>query len=103
MYSIKNGKFYSIPGGYINIPQPYKSRDKDNNLVVSAQFFKDYPDFFEKDGKKLNNAYGVLKSVDLLPCDGLGACAPNRRCMERWTPRRRLSSIPWSCPNPITE
>ena len=43
MYSIKNGKFYSIPGGYINIPQPYKSRDKDNNLVVSAQFFKDYP------------------------------------------------------------
>ena len=46
MYSIKNGKFYSIPGGYINIPQPYKSRDKDNNLVVSAQFFKDYPDCF---------------------------------------------------------
>ena len=103
MYSIKNGKFYSIPGGYINIPQPYKSRDKDNNLVVSAQFFKDYPDFFEKDGKKLNNAYDVLKSVDLLPCDGLGACAPNRRCMERWTPRRRLSSIPWSFRHPITE
>lgn len=67
MYSIKNGKFYSIPGGYINIPQPYKSRDKDNNLVVSAQFFKDYPDFFEKDGKKLSTKDFSLRQKVIQP------------------------------------
>lgn len=67
MYSIKNGKFYSIPGGYINIPQSYKSRDKDNNLVVSAQFFKDYPDFFEKDGKKLSTKDFSLRQKVIQP------------------------------------
>lgn len=67
MYSIENGKFYSIPGGYINIPQPYKSRDKDNNLVVSTQFFKDYPDFFEKDGKKLSTKDFSLRQKVIQP------------------------------------
>ena len=67
MYSIDNGKFYSIPGGYINIPQPYKSRDKDNNLIVSAQFFTDYPDFFEKDGKKLSTKEYSLRQKVIQP------------------------------------
>src|SRR5699024_4358153 len=42
MYVRENGTIYSIAGGYINIPQNYKSKDSDGNLVVSAQFFEDY-------------------------------------------------------------
>ena len=67
MYTIENGKFYSISGGYINIPQEYKSRDADNNLVVSAQFFEDYPDFFVQDGKKLSTVEYSLKQKVIQP------------------------------------
>lgn len=52
MYVIEDGTLYVINGGYVNIPQGYKSRDNDDNLVISAQFFEDYPNFFEEsDGK----------------------------------------------------
>lgn len=67
MYTIENKKFYSIPGGYINIPQQYKSRDSENNLVVSAQFFKDYPEFFVEDGKKLSTKDYSLKQRVIQP------------------------------------
>ncbi len=67
MYSIENGKFYSIPGGYINIPQAYKSRDNDGNLVISAQFFTDYPDFFIEDGKKLSTKDYSLRQKVIQP------------------------------------
>ena len=50
MYIKEDGTLYSIAGGYINIPQNYKSRDTDNNLVISAQFFEDYPTFFTESG-----------------------------------------------------
>lgn len=53
MYVVDNNTFYTISGGYINIPQGYKSKDKDGNLVVSAQFFTDYPDFFRQSGERL--------------------------------------------------
>ena len=36
----QSGTFYSIQGGYINIPSEYKKVDKDNNLIISAKFFK---------------------------------------------------------------
>ena len=36
----ESGALYSIQGGYINIPSEYKSVDKDNNLIISAKFFK---------------------------------------------------------------
>ena len=52
MYNIEDDHFYSIPGGYINIPQAYKSRDKDNNLVVSAEFFEKYPEYKQGEVKK---------------------------------------------------
>ncbi len=53
MYVRENGTIYSIAGGYINIPQNYKSKDSDGNLVVSAQFFEDYPEFFKESGSGL--------------------------------------------------
>ncbi|MDD5823704.1 MAG: transglycosylase domain-containing protein [Firmicutes bacterium] len=39
MYLTADGTFYSIPGGYINIPAEYKSLDKNNDLVIAAEYF----------------------------------------------------------------
>nr|HML38872.1 transglycosylase domain-containing protein [Bacillota bacterium] len=49
MYVIQDGIFYCIKGSgsVINIPQQYKSKDSDGNLLISGQFFKDAPDFFQ--------------------------------------------------------
>lgn len=67
MYTIEGGYFYSIPGGYLNIPQKYKSRDGNDNLVVSADFFTDYPDFFVKDGDTLSTKGFSLKQKTIQP------------------------------------
>jgi penicillin-binding protein 1A len=59
MYVIQDGIFCCINGGVINIPQQYKDKDRDGNLEISGQFFKDYPDFFQfvPNGIALNNKY----------------------------------------------
>ena len=58
---------YSIEGGFVNIPQQYKTRDSEDNLVVSAQFFTDYPEFFTfEDGKMLTKDY-TLKPQTIQP------------------------------------
>lgn len=48
MYTYENGKLYTIGGGFINVPQQYKSQNKAGNIVISADFFEneDYKDFF---------------------------------------------------------
>ena len=38
MYVFKNSKLYSISGGYVNIPQKYKSLNSDGDVVVSASY-----------------------------------------------------------------
>ena len=53
MYENVDGVFYFIENGAISIPQGYKSLNEDGDCVVSGQFFKDYPDFFQKDGDTL--------------------------------------------------
>ncbi len=64
MYIIEDGVLYSINGGYVNIPQQYKSRDEDDNLVISADFFKDYPEFFtESDGKMSTKQFTLNQKV----------------------------------------
>ncbi len=45
MYTVDNDILFSIQGGYINIPQTYKSRDDDYNLLIDSSFLTDYPDF----------------------------------------------------------
>jgi len=57
IYTLEDGVFYCINGGVINIPQKYKDKDEDGNLLISGQFFKDYPDFFQ-----FNNSGMVLSS-----------------------------------------
>lgn len=64
MYLEQDGLLYSISGGYVNIPQDYKSKDSKGNLVVSKQFFNDYPKFFtEKDGKLYTNQFTLNQKV----------------------------------------
>lgn len=53
MYQQKDGKLYTIEGGAISIPQGYKTKDAKGNCIVSAKFFKDYPDFFKEKGENL--------------------------------------------------
>ena len=45
-YYDENWDYYSIAGGYINVPMNYKSANSDGDLIISAEFFQDYPDFF---------------------------------------------------------
>ncbi len=48
LYTVDDGTLYAMSGGYINVPQGYKSRDSDGNLVISADLFEveGYEDFF---------------------------------------------------------
>ena len=38
--------YYTIPGGFINIPMNYKSANSDGDLIIKPEFFTDFPDFF---------------------------------------------------------
>lgn len=67
MYVKEDGVLYSIAGGYINIPQNYKSRDADNNLVISAQFFEDYPTFFTEEGGNMSTNQFTLNQRVIQP------------------------------------
>jgi len=50
MYTRENSSFYFIENGTLSIPQQYKTTDSDGNVVISADFFTDYPDFFVASG-----------------------------------------------------
>lgn len=67
MYIVENNTFYTIAGGYINIPQQYKSKDNDGNLVVSAQFFTDFPDFFKQSGERVITKGFTLNQMVIQP------------------------------------
>lgn len=54
IYLTLDSVFYSMNGGFISIPADYKTRDKDGNLVISENFFKDYPDFFLFDNRGMS-------------------------------------------------
>lgn len=38
--------YYTISGGFINIPMNYKSSNSDGDLIIKPEFFTDFPDFF---------------------------------------------------------
>ena len=42
IYTSEEGVLYIYSGGYINIPAKYKTLDDEDNLVISADYFKDY-------------------------------------------------------------
>lgn len=49
MYVYDDGELCSINGGFINVPQNYKSRNKYDNIVISKEFFEDenYEGYFK--------------------------------------------------------
>lgn len=53
MYKEDDGALYFMEGGSLLIPAGYTKLDEDGNCVVSADFRKDFPDFFKSDGDKL--------------------------------------------------
>ena len=56
----ENDILYTIEGGFIHIPQEYKKRDNNDNVVISAEFFEDYPSFFtEENGKLYTQEYSL--------------------------------------------
>ena len=46
LYTYEDNTLYSIAGGFINVPQEYKSRDDEGDVTIDASFFKEYKDFF---------------------------------------------------------
>lgn len=68
MYVLEDGIFYCIKGSgsVINIPQGYKDKDADGNLIISSQFFQDAPDCFQfvDQGIALANKTYKLKDQD---------------------------------------
>ena len=53
LYTIQDGVFYSIGGGVIKIPEEYRNKDNDGNVVIDGQFFTDYPDFLQIQDSKI--------------------------------------------------
>ncbi len=53
MYVQKDGSLYFLEGGSLSIPMGYTKLDDEGNCVISAEFQKDFPDFFKKDDGKL--------------------------------------------------
>ncbi len=60
---MEDGVFYLIESGALSIPQGYKEADAKGNCIVSARFFTDYPDFFNKvdGGLQVSSANYSLK------------------------------------------
>lgn len=55
-------RFFTISGGYVNIPAEFKSVDADLNLIISPEFFKEYPEAFNKDnGLRITSKGYTLK------------------------------------------
>jgi penicillin-binding protein 1A len=54
LYLTEDSVFYSINGGYVNIPPSYKTRDGEGNLVISQEFFTDFPEFFSFDNRGMS-------------------------------------------------
>lgn len=69
MYIKEDGIFYFIESGALSIPQGYKTVDDDGNVVVSGDFFKDYPEFFKKtdDGLVVSQGNYSLKQKTRQP------------------------------------
>ncbi len=66
IYQIENGTFYNIGGGVIIVPQAYKAKDNDGNLIISAEFFKENPDYFNFSGENIlitNKHYTLRQKV----------------------------------------
>ncbi len=69
MYTKDDGIFYFIESGALSIPQGYKTVDDNGDVIVSGQFFTDYPSFFKKtdDGLEVEKVNYSLKQKTRQP------------------------------------
>lgn len=69
MYVVQDGIFYSMKGGVIKIPQQFKTKDEEGNLVISGEFFAEQPDFFQSspEGLSLSREHYTLKQKVVQP------------------------------------
>ncbi|MBQ9891209.1 MAG: transglycosylase domain-containing protein [Firmicutes bacterium] len=70
MYYYEDDYMYSISNCYFDIASKYKTKDSDGNLVVAAQFMKDFPNGFMKqeDGSlKFHESLVVMKTPIIQP------------------------------------
>jgi penicillin-binding protein 1A len=69
MYLVEDGVFYCIKGGVISVPQEYKTKDDEGNLIISGQFVKDHPDFFQfvKNGIAVGRSHYTLSQKIIQP------------------------------------
>lgn len=61
-----DGVFNTIETGVISIPAEYKTKDGNGNCIISAEFFKDFPEFFIEKGSSLlvkNSNYSLNQPV----------------------------------------
>lgn len=59
IYNRQEGKFYAIDGGFILVPQKYKSIDDKGNLVINKKFLRK----FSSSVKKINGYYYFASSL----------------------------------------
>ncbi len=56
MYTQENGILYTIEGGVLSIDAKYKTKTDKGNVIISADFFDDHPDFFTETSSGLEVA-----------------------------------------------
>lgn len=69
IYTIDDGVFYTISAGHILIPNQYKDRDDDGNLVINKEFFEEANFLFKMtdEGMVIPSKYYQLKPKIMQP------------------------------------
>lgn len=69
MYQVADNRFYSINGGVIMVPQEFKDKDSDGNLIISSQFLADNPGFLTMAGDtiQITNQHYTLRQKVVQP------------------------------------
>ncbi|MBQ9826715.1 MAG: transglycosylase domain-containing protein [Firmicutes bacterium] len=56
----EDGYMFSVPQTYWGVPNKYKTRDEDGNLIVKADYFIDYPNAFKRNA---DGSMTLIKSI----------------------------------------
>lgn len=69
LYQVVDNRFYSMNGGVIMIPQEYKDKDGDGNLVISSRFLTENPEFLTISGDtiQITNQHYTLRQKVIQP------------------------------------
>ena len=84
IYVVEDGVFYSINGGVVSIPKGFKSLDRDGNLIISADYFREYPKAFEfgAGNVKINPKYYTLRQKVVQPQSAIVISDPHNGAIK---------------------